>query len=135
MIKKHFALKKDIEIFSGLSLKEISLGILFLGLYLYLIQLLGIQIDSPLAIWILSSFTFLWICYRSTKLNLSENSFFIKHISYPFLVNKSALKLHFLPRSQKVKSYNKRYRIKKLINYSTASELEIDQLNHLWLLL
>jgi hypothetical protein len=31
-----------------------------------------------------------------------------------------------------VKSYNKRYRIKKLINYSTASELEIDQLKHLW---
>ncbi|MFZ4084905.1 MAG: hypothetical protein ACOYK1_05125 [Vampirovibrionia bacterium] len=132
MIKKHFALKKDIEIFSGLSLKEISLGILFLGLYLYLIQLLAIQIDSPLAIWILSSFTFLWICYRSTKLNLSENSFFIKHISSPLLFNKSVLKLHFLPLSQKVKSYSKRYRIKKLINYSTASKLEIDQLNHLW---
>jgi hypothetical protein len=145
MIKKHFTLKKDIEIFSGLSLKEISLGILFLGLYLYLIQLLAIQIDSPLAIWILSSFTFLWICYRSTKLNLSENSFFIKHISYPLLVksqnqsqscldenSKSALKLQFLPLSQKVKSYSKRYRIKKLINYSTASKLEIDQLNHLW---
>jgi hypothetical protein len=150
MIKKHFALKKDIEIFSGLSLKEISLGVLFLGLYLYLIQLLAIQIDSPLAIWILSSFTFLWICYRSTKLNLSENSFFIKHISYPLLVkpqnqsqscldrntkslfNKSALKLNFLPLSQKVKSYSKRYRIKKLINYSTASKLEIDQLNHAW---
>jgi hypothetical protein len=132
MIKKHFALKKDIEIFSGLSLKEISVGVLFLGLYLYLIQLLAIQIDSPLAIWILSSFTFLWICYRSTKLNLSENSFFIKHIIYPLLVNKSDLELHFLPLSQKVKSYNKRYRIKKLINYSTASELEIDQLNHLW---
>jgi hypothetical protein len=31
-----------------------------------------------------------------------------------------------------VKSYSKRYRIKKLINYSTASKLEIDQLNHLW---
>jgi hypothetical protein len=145
MIKKHFTLKKDIEIFSGLSLKEISLGILFLGLYLYLIQLLAIQIDSPLAIWILSSFTFLWICYRSTKLNLSENSFFIKHISYPLLVksqnqsqscldenSKSALKLQFLPLSQKVKSYSKKYRIKKLINYSTASKLEIDQLNHLW---
>ena len=150
MIKKYFALKKDIEIFSGLSLKEISLGILFLGLYLYLIQLLAIQIDSPLAIWILSSFTFLWICYRSTKLHLSEKSFFIKHIAYPLLVksqnqsrscldenteslfNKSAFKLHFLPLSQKVKSYNKRYRIKKLINYSTASELEIDQLKHLW---
>jgi hypothetical protein len=132
MIKKYFALKKDIEIFSGLSLKEISLGILFLGLYLYLIQLLAIQIDSPLAIWILSSFTFLWICYRSTKLHLSEKSFFIKHIAYPLLINKSDLKLHFLPLSQKVKSYNKRYRIKKLINYSTASELEIDQLNHLW---
>ena len=131
MIKKHLALKKDIEIFSGLSLKEISLGVLFLGLYLYLIQLLALQIDSPLAIWILSSFTFLWICYRSTKLNLSENSFFIKHISYPLLVkpqnqsqscldrntkslfNKSALKLNFLPLSQKVKSYSKRYRIKK----------------------
>jgi hypothetical protein len=150
MIKKYFALKKDIEIFSGLSLKEISLGILFLGLYLYLIQLLQIQIDSPLAIWILSSFTFLWICYRSTKLNLSENSFFIKHINYPLLVksqnqsrscldentkslfDKSALKLHFLPLAQKVKSYSKKYRIKKLINYSTASKLEIDQLNHLW---
>jgi hypothetical protein len=132
MIKKHFTFKKDIEIFSGLSLKEISLGILFLGLYLYLIQLLAIQIDSPLAIWILSSFTFLWICYRSTKLNLSENSFFIKHISYPLLVNKSDLKLQFLPLSQKVKSYSKKYRIKKLINYSTASKLEIDQLNHLW---
>ena len=150
MIKKHFALKKDIEIFSGLNLKEISLGILFIGLYLYLIQLLAIQIDSPLAIWILSSFTFLWICYRSTKLNLSENSFFIKHLSYPLLVksqnqsqscldkktkslfDKSALKLNFLPLSQKVKSYSKRYRIKKLINYSTASKLEIDQLNHLW---
>jgi hypothetical protein len=132
MIKKYFALKKDIEVFSGLSLKEISLGILFLGLYLYLIHLLAIQIDSPLAIWILSSLTFLWICYRSTKLNLSENSFFIKHINYPLLVNKSALKLHCLPRSQKVKSYSKKYRIKKLINYSTASELEIDQLNHLW---
>ena len=150
MIKKHFALKKDIEIFSGLSLKEISLGVLCLGLYLYLIQLLAIQIDSPLAIWILSSFTFLWICYRSTKLNLSENSFFIKYITYPLLVksqnqtqpcldentkslfNKSVLKLHFLPLSQKAKSYSKRYRIKKLINYSTASKLETDQLNHLW---
>jgi len=121
MIKKYFALKKDIEIFSGLSLKEISLGILFLGLYLYLIQLLAIGIDSPFAIWILSSFTFLWICYRSTKVNLSEKSFFIKHINYLLLV-----------KSQKVKSYNQRYRIKKLINYSTASKLEIDQLNHLW---
>jgi hypothetical protein len=33
---------------------------------------------------------------------------------------------------KKVKSYSKSYRIKKLINYSTASKLEADQLKLLW---
>lgn len=143
MIKKHFALKKDIEVFSGLSLKEISLGTLFLSLYLYLIQLLQIQIDSPLAIWILSSFTFIWICYRSTKLNLSESHFFIKYISYALLVkpknqsesclNSMHEKINYLFKiPKKVKSYSKSYRIKKLINYSTASKLETDQSKLLW---
>jgi hypothetical protein len=139
MIKKHFSLKKDIEIFSGLSLKEIVLGTVFLGLCLYLIQLLTIQIDSPLAIWIISSFTFLWICYRSTKLNLSESNFFIKHISYPLSIRNTASsyldsiseKNKYLFNKQ-ANSYNKKYRIKKLINYSTASKLEINQLKHLW---
>ena len=123
MINRHLALNKDVEVLAGLGLKEISLAIFLLSLYIFLISFMQIEIDSPLAMMIFSSFISLWILYRSTKLDLSEKQFLSKYLSY-FFSSQSVF-----PFTNKEVRYSCHYLLKSLINYSAISETELNQIN------
>ena len=127
MISRHLALNKDVEVLAGLGLKEISLAVFLISLYIFLISFMQIELDSPLALMIFSSFILLWIIYRSTKLDLSEKKFLIKYFSYFFSSHKSSQSkgFKFFTLNNEKTQFSSQYLLESLINYSAISEKEL----------